>query len=120
MNDNKPRPGETLHDKQSREIREKDAKVFESMIPKANELELPVKQKVIDNLNKAHRIGHKRGRLVGFKQGIVAALDTVSYHGDGMIFKEIVLNAGKGIKAEIMRNGLPRTRKMLRSEFNVK
>jgi hypothetical protein len=62
------------------------------------------------------RTGCKRCKE-SFYAGVVTSLDVVAFHNEGLIFKEIINNAGRGIKSQVKINGLKRTRRMLREEF---
>jgi len=55
-----------------------------------------------------------------FIQGVVAALDLVAIYDQGTLFREIVESVGKErTLAEIKLNGLGRTKKLAKAEFNL-
>lgn len=56
----------------------------------------------------------------GFYAGVVSACDVVALYGQGVILKEIVCSCGyeETIK-EIMKNGLPCTKELAKSEFGL-
>ena len=64
---------------------------------------------------------YKEQQSIKFTQGTVSALDIVALHGEGQIFKDIVEANGKDeTLAEIMKNGMDKTKAMAKLEFRLR